>query len=328
MWKTWKKDLAIAFITAILSISGTLYVNHRSRESKKPKLGYKRISSISLVSVNKKVKDEVAVSYKRKSIVDLFSFKIGVINTGKVAVKKPLITFELGEGTEIISITSDLIPEDRNREINTTLSDSEIKEKPFIRDISIQFLNEGEAVNFDINAIGYRKIDPSELKIKANIEGVNWYKIPQDKKEQLSFNKETYLIISFLVLIISITFLIILSKYLVKNTDENVLMTNINMIKERYLEIKEENEKLLEQISNSKSLLLSKNKKVTASGKYDEKYEPGNVVNCETGEPNKIFGNYWLLPDNETGWIQIDLEKQFFITKIRLLNTKNSYRCV
>jgi hypothetical protein len=110
MWKTWKRDLTFVVITGVVSILGTYYANSRSRESEKPKLGYKRISSISLVSVNKKVKDEVAVSYKKKPIVDLFSFKVGVINTGEVTVKKPLISFELGEGTEIISITSNLIP--------------------------------------------------------------------------------------------------------------------------------------------------------------------------------------------------------------------------
>lgn len=210
MWKTWKRDVTIAVITGVLTIGGTLYVNYSSRESEKPKLGYKRISSISLVSVNKKVKDEVAVSYKQKPIADLFSFKIGVINTGEVTVQKPTIKFELGKDTEIISVTSTLKPEDRYREINNYANPPNIKKKPFVRYVTIQYLNQGEEVDFDINAIGQRKIDPSELKIIANIEGVVWYEIPNRfNGPDFRRNSSTDIIGSLTILFTSFTFLLI-----------------------------------------------------------------------------------------------------------------------
>lgn len=78
--------------------------------------------------------------------------------------------------------------------------------------------------------------------------------------------------------------------------------------------------------SPKKETNISKNKTVKASDTYKSKpyYDPKNVVNCETKEPDKHCGNYWLLSDGVTGWIQIDLEKEYFITKIKLLNTKNS----
>ncbi len=147
MWKTWKRDVSIVVITGVITIGGTLYANYSSRESEKPKLGYKRISSISLVSVNKKVKDEVAVSYKQKPIVDLFAFKVGIINTGEVTVQKPTIKFELGKDTEIISVTSTLKPEDRYREINNDANPPNVEKKPFVRHVTIQFLNQCSITN-------------------------------------------------------------------------------------------------------------------------------------------------------------------------------------
>lgn len=45
-------------------------------------------------------------------------------------------------------------------------------------------------------------------------------------------------------------------------------------------------------------------------------------VDCRVGVPE---GNtYWLLPNRQTGWVQIDLQRPYSIAKLRWLNTHNS----
>lgn len=58
-------------------------------------------------------------------------------------------------------------------------------------------------------------------------------------------------------------------------------------------------------------------------------YPPGNIVDRRTEEPDGCVPGpttYWLLPDKQTGWAQIDLQRVFQVTRLRWLNTHNG-RC-
>jgi len=80
------------------------------------------------------------------------------------------------------------------------------------------------------------------------------------------------------------------------------------------------------------SVNIAKGKKVTASSYWyhDEmlNFPPKNVIdgrfiesNCTNILPEGQ--SYWLLAEKQIGWIQINLEKTYKITKIRWLNTHN-----
>lgn len=73
-------------------------------------------------------------------------------------------------------------------------------------------------------------------------------------------------------------------------------------------------------------------KPVTASGYWKGSasshiFPPKNVVNRKTDESKEDCGpgprTYWLLPDRSTGWVQVDLQQNYCIVKLRWLNTHN-----
>jgi len=71
-------------------------------------------------------------------------------------------------------------------------------------------------------------------------------------------------------------------------------------------------------------------KPATASGfwRYSDShsYPPVNVVDRRIEEPDGCGSGsttYWLLPDYQTGWVQIDLQQNYNIVKLRWLNTHN-----
>ncbi len=75
-------------------------------------------------------------------------------------------------------------------------------------------------------------------------------------------------------------------------------------------------------------------KPATASGFWrhsDLSFPPGGIVDRKTDEFGPCVGGghntqYWLLPDYETGWVQVDLLQNYSIVKLRWLNTFNG-RC-
>jgi hypothetical protein len=77
---------------------------------------------------------------------------------------------------------------------------------------------------------------------------------------------------------------------------------------------------------------VAQGKPTTASGYWQHptianyEFAPSAVVDRQKEETNCKSGDhtYWLLPDNEQGWVQVDLQQEYFITKIRWLNTHNS----
>ncbi len=80
-------------------------------------------------------------------------------------------------------------------------------------------------------------------------------------------------------------------------------------------------------------LEVAAGKPTIASGfwRYSEshQYPPANIVDRRTDEPEGCGSGpttYWLLPDHQTGWVQVDLLQNYNIVKLRWLNTHNG-RC-
>ena len=77
---------------------------------------------------------------------------------------------------------------------------------------------------------------------------------------------------------------------------------------------------------------VSSGKPATASGFYkggsQYSFAPSAIVDGQINEQPCTKGvengnTYWLLPDRKTGWVQIDLQTIYKVTKIRWLNTHN-----
>jgi len=81
-------------------------------------------------------------------------------------------------------------------------------------------------------------------------------------------------------------------------------------------------------------LEVAAGKPTTASGYWrhsDLSFPPGGIVDRRTDESGQCVGGghntqYWLLPDGETGWVQVDLLQNYSVIKLRWLNTFNG-RC-
>jgi len=74
-------------------------------------------------------------------------------------------------------------------------------------------------------------------------------------------------------------------------------------------------------------------KPTTASGYWqaseNHAYPPANIVDRRVDERDGCTEGpttYWLLPDHQLGWVQIDLQQNFPVVRLRWLNTHNG-RC-
>ena len=52
----------------------------------------------------------------------------------------------------------------------------------------------------------------------------------------------------------------------------------------------------------------------------DDRWEPGHVTD---GEVMDVRGTTWLLSNRTAGWVRVDLEQEYFVTEVRVLNTRN-----
>lgn len=81
-------------------------------------------------------------------------------------------------------------------------------------------------------------------------------------------------------------------------------------------------------------LEVAAGKPTTASGFWrhsDLSFPPDGIVDRRADESGPCVGGghhtqYWLLPDYETGWVQVDLLQNYSVVKLRWLNTFNG-RC-
>lgn len=83
---------------------------------------------------------------------------------------------------------------------------------------------------------------------------------------------------------------------------------------------------------NAVSTEVAAGKQTTSSGFWQHNPEYSftsqAIVDRQTNELHCDMGiesgnSYWLLPDKTTGWIEIDLARDYAITKVRYLNTHN-----
>ena len=89
-------------------------------------------------------------------------------------------------------------------------------------------------------------------------------------------------------------------------------------------------------ISNSASerIEVAAGKPTTASAFWshpDLSFPPAGIVDGQIDEMGECAGGghatqYWLLPDGQAGWVQIDLQQNYDIVKLRWLNVYNG-RC-
>jgi hypothetical protein len=64
--------------------------------------------------------------------------------------------------------------------------------------------------------------------------------------------------------------------------------------------------------------------RVTASGTFgtDNRYAPEKVADRSTIEAASLQ-NYWLLPNKTPGWIRLELDREYLLEEVALLNTRN-----
>jgi tetratricopeptide (TPR) repeat protein len=76
---------------------------------------------------------------------------------------------------------------------------------------------------------------------------------------------------------------------------------------------------------------VARGKLASASGSWqgaasNHRFPPSNVVDGITDENvdcSPGSHSYWLLPDHQTGWVQVDLQQNYKVVRLRWLNTHN-----
>jgi len=77
---------------------------------------------------------------------------------------------------------------------------------------------------------------------------------------------------------------------------------------------------------------VAEGKPATASsfyqGRENYSFSPSGIVDRKTNELSCIFGveegnTYWLLADHRTGWVQVDIQENLPIVRLKWLNTHN-----
>lgn len=160
----------LGFILGV-PISYMFFIFKEKRET--PRLEYEKISSLSLVSMDERIKNKVTLKYDGTPIDNIFSFKVRVRNIGKVSVENIPIIFQFDdENVEIIDTKADFTPEDK---VKTAEYVQDGSKKSQEKVVTKPGLDKNEEGIFEIFTIGNRNADLSSLKIMlGEIQGVEW----------------------------------------------------------------------------------------------------------------------------------------------------------
>lgn len=146
-----------------------------------PKLGYERISSLSLVSMDKRISSRIKVICDGKPTNSIFSFRFRIRNMGKVPIKRIPIVVEFNdENVQILDIKENFEYKDRVKKIELFLENTKKDQGKFIITPGLEKSEEG---TFDVFTKGNTTADLSSLVIKLGEKtlGIQWRYL--EKKE-------------------------------------------------------------------------------------------------------------------------------------------------
>jgi len=139
-----------------------------------PKLEYERISSLSLISMDKRIRDRIKITCDGESTNNIFSFRFRIRNTGKVPIKRIPIVVEFNdENVQILDIKGSFESKDKERNVELSLDDVKKNQGKFIINPG---LDKGEEGVFDVFTKGNKTVALASLGIKLGEEalGTQW----------------------------------------------------------------------------------------------------------------------------------------------------------
>lgn len=171
----------ISIIGVILAFIFAYFLFIIKEKRATPKLEYERISSLSLVSMDKRISSRIKVTCDGKLTNNIFSFRFRVRNMGKVPIKRIPIVVEFNdENVQILDIKENFEHKDRVKKIELFLNDTKKNQGKFI---ITPGLEKGEEGTFDVFTKGNTTADLSSLVIKLGEKtlGIQWRYL--EKKE-------------------------------------------------------------------------------------------------------------------------------------------------
>lgn len=154
-----------------IPISYVFFIFKEKRQT--PRLQYEKISSLSLISMDERIRSRVSLKYRGLPVDNIFSFKVKIHNVGKVTVGNIPIVFQFdNEGVEIIDIKAGFRPKDKVKSVeNIGYGTKKNQQTVVVR----PGLDRNEEGMFEIFTIRNRNADLSSLKIMlGEIQGIEW----------------------------------------------------------------------------------------------------------------------------------------------------------
>ncbi len=139
-----------------------------------PKLEYEKILSFSLVSMDKRIRDRIKITYDGQPVNNIFSFRFRIRNVGKAPIREIPITVEFNDkNVKILDIKANFESEDKVRDIELSLDDTKQNRGKFIVNPG---LDKGEGGIFDVFTEGNKTADLSLFRIRLGegTLGIQW----------------------------------------------------------------------------------------------------------------------------------------------------------
>lgn len=146
----WYQNPTIAAILggiagAILSVIASVFIWRKTHKVKRVDCLIHDVSS--LLSVSDKIKDQLEVSYSGKKAESVYFISIEIINSGNEAITNQPVNIRLAPQTNIIDYSLKTMPPVGFGAVN------EIEKNENVLDISVDLLNPGDRVSFEIVSI-------------------------------------------------------------------------------------------------------------------------------------------------------------------------------
>jgi len=146
----------------------------RERHAKR-KLEYEKVSTLSLISMDERIRRRIKVLCDNKPTNNIFSFKFRIANTGKAHVERIPILVEFNDkDTEILDIKDTFEVKDKDRKIELFLDKTNKYQGKFI---IVPGLDQGEVATFDVFTKDNKTAELSSFLIKLGEEkalGIHW----------------------------------------------------------------------------------------------------------------------------------------------------------
>jgi len=130
----------------------------------------------SLLSIEDKVRDRLEITFDKKPVETMYSFRVSIANTGNTAIEEQPIFISLAEGAEIIEYKTEALPQPGFGEIR------EIEKKGHELDLRVNLLNPKDYVGVEIISIG-NSSNTVKVGLKSKDVEVSMLKLDELRKE-------------------------------------------------------------------------------------------------------------------------------------------------